>query len=104
MEPSRVILSPVLTEKSNRIQGDRFKKYTFKVHPKANKLQIKEAVSELFSVKAVTCRVFNKRGKRKSNVPVSAKSFKRGFGFQSSWKKAIVTLAENQKIALFENG
>jgi len=102
MDATQVIIEPVLTEKSNMLRDGDVKKYVFKVSKSANKFQIMAAIQELFSVKPVSCNIVNVRGKKKSNVPVSAKSFKRGFGFTASWKKAIVTLASGEKIDAFE--
>ncbi len=83
-----VILKPVLTEKSMNITAE--KKYTFYVHPEANKIQIKEAVEKLFEgtkvkkVNTITCRAKTKR--RGMTVGKTAKR-----------KKAVVTLTEDSK-------
>ncbi len=102
MEAYKVIIEPVLTEKSNVLRDGELKKYVFKVDKKANKIQVVEAVKELFSVTPVSCNIVNVRGKVKANVPISAASFKRGYGKTASWKKAIVTLAAGEKIDAFE--
>ena len=84
-----VILKPVLTEKSMNITAE--KKYTFYVHPEANKIQIKEAVEKLFEgtkvkkVNTITCRAKTKR--RGMTVGKTAKG-----------KKAVVTLTEDTRI------
>jgi large subunit ribosomal protein L23 len=87
-----VLIAPVLSEKSTllREQG----KYVFRVHPDANKFQIKDAVTKLFNVKVVGCTVMNVYGKMKR---VRYKS-----GRTASWKKAIVKLAPGEKIKVFE--
>ena len=92
MNYESILVEPVLSEKANimREQG----KYVFKVDPKATKLQIKEAVRRLFNVNPVSCTVMVVGGKpkRQRNRP----------GYTSSWKKAVVKLAKNEKIAVFE--
>jgi large subunit ribosomal protein L23 len=87
-----VLIAPVLSEKSTllREQG----KYVFRVHPDANKFQIKDAVATLFSVKVVGCTVMNVYGKMR-RVRYKA-------GRTASWKKAIVKLAPGEKIKVFE--
>ena len=83
-----VILRPVVTEKSMADMAE--KKYTFLVHPEANKVQIKEAVEKMFEgakVKAVN--TMNLEGKKKRRGMVIGKTAKR--------KKAIVTLAADSK-------
>ncbi len=102
MDSYKVIIEPVLTEKSNILREGESKKYVFKVDKKANKIQVMSAVKDLFSVNPVSCNIVNVSGKKKANVPVSANSFKRGFGRTASWKKAIVTLAAGEKIDAFE--
>ena len=89
-----VILKPVVTEESMKAMG--YKKYTFLVHPEANKAQIKEAVEKMFEgtkVKAVnTMNLDGKKRRRGTTVGKTAKT-----------KKAIVSLTEESKdITLFE--
>ena len=88
-----VILRPVVTEKSMADMAE--KKFTFLVHPEANKVQIKEAVEKMFEgakVKAVN--TMNLEGKKKRRGMVIGKTAKR--------KKAIVTLAaESKEIEIF---
>ena len=88
-----VILRPVVTEKSMADMAE--KKYTFLVHPEANKIQIREAVEKMFEgtkVKAVN--TMNLEGKKKRRGMVFGKTAKR--------KKAIVTLAaESKEIEIF---
>jgi large subunit ribosomal protein L23 len=87
-----ILVEPVLSEKANllREQG----KYVFKVDPKANKTQIKEAVRRLFNVHPVSCTVMVVGGKPKRQRYKS--------GYTASWKKAIVRLSKDEKIPLFE--
>ena len=89
-----VILKPVVTEKSMSQMAE--KKYTFLVHPEADKAQIKEAVEKMFEGTAVkSVNTMNIDGKRK----------RRGmtFGYTAKSKKAIVTLTEESKeIEIFQ--
>ncbi len=102
MDAHKVIIEPVLTEKSNILREGENKQYVFKVDKRANKIQVMDAVKSLFSVSPKSCNIVNVRSKVKANVPISAKSFKRGYGKTASWKKAIVTLPEGEKIEVFE--
>jgi len=99
MDKESIIVKPLLTEKTNALREAKNKQYAFQVNPRANKLQIREAVEKLFGVKTTACAVVNVRGKEKT---MGMRGGKRATGFTSSWKKAYVTLAENQKIELFE--
>lgn len=89
-----VILKPVITEKS--MQGMEAKKYTFLVHPEANKTQIKEAVEKMFAgTKVKSVNTMNLDGKTKRRGRTSGKTAKT--------KKAIVQLtAESADIEIFE--
>ena len=90
-----VILKPVITEKSMAGMGE--KKYTFLVHTEANKSQIKEAVEKMFEgakVKSVNTITMKSKPKRVRLVP----------GKTASWKKAIVTLAEDSATIEFFEG
>ena len=89
-----VILRPVVTEKSMNAMAD--KKYTFMVHPDANKAQIKEAVEKMFDGTKV---------QKVNTLNIDGKTKRRGmtFGKTSKSKKAVVTLAEDSKdIEIFE--
>ena len=89
-----VILKPVITEKSMNAMGE--KKYTFLVHPEANKTQIKEAVEKMFEgTKVSKVNTMNVDGKKRRRGMVVGKTAKR--------KKAIVQLTEDSKdIEIFE--
>jgi len=92
MTYEQILIEPVLSEKANilREQG----KYVFKVDPRANKLQIKEAVRRIYNVHPVSCTVMNVGGK--------PKRLRSRPGYTSSWKKAIVRLSKDEKISVFE--
>jgi large subunit ribosomal protein L23 len=87
-----VLIEPVLSEKANILREEG--KYVFKVDPRATKLDIKEAVRRLFNVHPVSCTVMRVGGKPKRQ--------RNRAGLTSSWKKAIVRLAKDEKISLFE--
>lgn len=83
-----VILKPVITEKSMDMMADR--KYTFLVHPEANKAMIKEAVEKMFEgTKVESVNTMNIAGKKKRRGMV--------YGLTAKTKKAIVKLAEGSK-------
>jgi large subunit ribosomal protein L23 len=102
MDSNRVIIEPVLTEKTNLMREGEVKTYVFKVDRKANKKMVLRAVIDLFKVRAVTCRIINVRGKVKHNRAISRDSFRRGSGRTAAWKKAMVTLDKGQSIDAFE--
>jgi large subunit ribosomal protein L23 len=94
-----IILKPVVSEKS--IDQSAHGHYTFRVHPDANKIQIKAAIEELYAsdkVTVVSVNVLTTKAKTK------VRGTRRGRirGHTSPWRKAIVTLAEGQKIQFFE--
>ena len=88
-----IILAPIITEKS--MSGIADKKYTFKVAKDANKIEIAEAVAQLFKVDVAKVNTINVRGKQKRMGRYS--------GYTAAWKKAIVTLkADSKPIELFD--
>jgi large subunit ribosomal protein L23 len=87
-----VILKPLLSEKAYTAMAAG--KYSFWVHPKANKTLVKNAVQKAFNVKVVSVNVQSVRGKHKK--------VGRFAGLTAERKKAIVTLAEGQKIDALE--
>ncbi|MEU6534970.1 50S ribosomal protein L23 [Streptomyces sp. NPDC047000] len=90
-DPRDVLLKPVVSEKSYALLDEN--KYTFIVDPNANKTQIKQAVQAVFSVKVTGVNTINRQGKRKRT--------KTGFGQRAGSKRAIVTLAEGDRIDIF---
>ena len=86
-----VLLAPVISGKSYGLLDEN--KYTFDVHPDANKTQIKIAVEKIFSVKVTDVNTLNRQGKRKRT--------RSGFGTRKSIKRAIVTLREGDRIEVF---
>ena len=85
-----IIKAPVITEKSQIAKSEG--KYTFKVDPKANKLEIKEAIEKIFKVKVTAIRTLNVKPKKRR--------VGRYTGLTSRYKKAIVKLADGQTIEL----
>ena len=81
-----VIIAPVLTEKTNALIKE--KKYTFRVAPGAGKIEIAQAVEELFKVKVADVNIMNYLGKTKR----SGRTGK--IGRRPNWKRAVITLAE----------
>ena len=94
MQARDVIIAPIITEKS--MTGTMSQQYTFEVHPRATKTQIRLAVEEIFKVSVTKINTASIGGKMKN----SARRGRRTSGRQADWKKAIVTLAPGQKIEL----
>ena len=92
MNPHQIIIRPLITEKNTNLMA--LNKYSFEVDRSANKHQIKHAVESVFNVSVVKVHTMNMRGKLR----------RRGqkLGYTADWKKAIVTLAEGDRIELFE--
>ena len=86
----QVIDRALLTEKGTRLAEEE-NKYIFRVNSVANKLEIKQAVEELFNVKMVSVNTMNRQGKKKRERTASA-------GKTAAWKRAVVTLAEGSQI------
>ncbi|MDP2423418.1 MAG: 50S ribosomal protein L23 [Bacteroidales bacterium] len=93
-----IIIKPVVTEKMTA-QGEKMKRYGFVVRKNANKIQIKKAVEDLYNVNVESVNTMSYSGKNKSRIT------RRGIvaGRTSSFKKAIVTLAEGQIIDFYSN-
>ncbi len=87
-----ILIQPVLSEEATALREQN--KYTFKVHPDATKIQIKDAVRKLFNVKVVDCTTINVLGK--------IKRLRGRPGRAASYKKAIVKLAPGETIKVFE--
>jgi large subunit ribosomal protein L23 len=92
-EIHQVIKRPLITEKSTRMKETE-NQIVFVVDPRANKVQIRQAVEKLFRVKVQAVRTMNLVGKRKR--------MGRFWGWKSDWKKAIVTLQPGERIEFFE--
>ena len=90
-----ILLKPIITEKSLRQVGEE-NKYSFKVAGRATKKQVKKAVEELYKVKVLAVNIVNLPGKSRRSLR-TRKEFR-----SPNWKKAVVKLAEGQKIDVFE--
>ena len=92
LDARQVLIAPVVSEKSYSLIGEN--KYSFRVHEKAHKTQIRQAVEELFDVKVQSVNVLKVRPKPK----------RRGLhkGRKPGWKKAIVELREGDRFEIFE--
>jgi len=90
-DPRDVLIKPVISEKSYRLVDDG--KYTFLVAPEANKTQIRQAVEQVFRVKVTGVNTINRPGKRRRT--------RFGWGQRAATKRAIVSLAEGERIDVF---
>ena len=98
MEANKIIIKPLLTEKS--YSGIANKIYTFVVAKNADKVQIKKAVEELFGVKVASVNTVNVKGHKKTQNTKAGRTV----GKTSDYKKAIVTLTQESKsIAFFDS-
>jgi large subunit ribosomal protein L23 len=91
-DPHDIIQRASLTEKATLL-GEKHNKYVFRVSPRANKIQIKQAVERLFQKKVIDVNTSNYAGKKKRERT-------QNYGRTAHWKKAIVTLKEGDKIEL----
>ena len=88
-----VLIAPVVSEKSYGLLDDN--KYTFVVHPDANKTEIKIAVEKIFGVKVTAVNTMNRKGK--------ARRTRNGLGKRKDTKRAIVSVAAGQSIDIFSS-
>jgi large subunit ribosomal protein L23 len=92
MDPTQVIRHPVLTEKSYVLAEAG--KYTFRVHERAHKTQIRQAIEQLYDVNVVAVRTASVKSKPKRRGQTAGRS--------RQWKKAIVQVREGQTIPVFQ--
>jgi large subunit ribosomal protein L23 len=90
-DPRDIIIAPVISEKSYIGLNQNW--YTFLVDPDANKTQIKIAIQQIFNVRVETVNTLNRQGKRKRT--------RTGFGKRKDTKRAIVKLADGDRIEAF---
>lgn len=90
-DPRDIIIAPVISEKSYSELNHNW--YTFLVHPDANKTQIKIAIQQIFNVRVLAVNTLNRRGKRKRT--------RFGYGKRKDTKRAMVKLAEGDRIEIF---
>ncbi len=91
LTPYDILIRPLITEKNTNLM--ELNKYTFEVHREATKPQIKRAVETIFNVRVTKVHTMNVRGKRRRRG--------QSVGYTRDWKKAIVTLAEGDRIEIF---
>ncbi len=92
-DPRKIILKPMITEKNSRMK-ENTNTVAFKVHQRANRIEIKQAVQKIFGVQVESVRTMVVRGK--------VKRMGRFEGKKPNWKKALVTLKEGETIDFFE--
>ncbi|MFW5985728.1 MAG: 50S ribosomal protein L23 [Halanaerobiales bacterium] len=92
-DPRDVIIKPVVSEKSMELMQDN-NTYTFEVAKNANKIEIRNAVEKIFNVKVVNVNTINMQGKKRR--------LGRNEGKRPDWKKAMVKLAADEEIEIFE--
>jgi large subunit ribosomal protein L23 len=90
-DPRDVLLAPVISEKSYGLLDEN--KYTFLVHPSANKTEIKIAVEKVFGVSVTSVNTLNRQGKRRRT--------RAGWGKRKDTKRAIVSVAAGDRIDIF---
>ena len=88
-----LIKRPVITEKTN-IQKESYNQITFEIDRKANRVEIKKAVEDIFNVKVAVVRTMQVKGKTKQRGRITGK--------RRDWKKAIVKLMPGERIDFFE--
>ena len=98
MQLAEVLIKPILTEKANN-QQEKLRSYAFKVNRRANKLEIKKAVEDMYGVAVTDINTVVVPGKNKTRYT------KAGYiqGVKPSYKKAYVTVAEGETIDLYAN-
>jgi large subunit ribosomal protein L23 len=96
MKDPRQVLRTLLISEKSLITRDKNNDYVFEVDPNANKIDIKTAIEKLYNVKVVKVTTMNNPGKKRRMGRYRP-------GFTPDWKKAIVKVAKDQKIAEFEN-
>ncbi len=93
MDIYQIIKEPHVTEKTT-LQKEGSNQISFKVHKKANKIEIRRAVETLFKIKVIDVNVMNVQGKKRR--------VGRNAGKRPDWKKAVVKLAPGENIEFFE--
>lgn len=93
MDMYQVVIKPLVTEKGTMMLSDG-NWVTFRVHPNANKIEVREAIQKIFSVSVLQVNTQIVRGKRRR--------FGKTMGQSKAWKKAMVRLKEGDKIEIFE--
>ncbi len=92
MDANDVLIRPVISEKTTEMMEQN--KYVFRVSRNANKLNVRQAIKEVFGVQPFKINIMNMRGK--------TRRVRYEYGNRSAWKKAIVTLKPGDKIEIFD--
>ncbi|MCA9054922.1 MAG: 50S ribosomal protein L23 [Planctomycetaceae bacterium] len=92
LEPHQIIVRPLVTEKGTHL-SEKYNSYPFEVHPQSTKEDIKKAVESLWHVRVLKVRTQNRKGKPRRH--------KMRAGHTTDWKKAIVELHSEDRIAFF---
>jgi large subunit ribosomal protein L23 len=92
MDPSQVIIRPVVSEKSYVLAAAG--KYTFRVHPDAHKTQIRQAIEALFDVSVLEVRTMSVKSKPKRRGAIQGRT--------RTWKKAMVQVSPGDSIPIFQ--
>jgi large subunit ribosomal protein L23 len=98
MRKLKLLIRPLYTEKIAKLQ-DEENKYAFEVDRESNKIEIRKEIENRFEVKVIKIQTMVVRGKMRQQMTRAG----RFYGRRPDWKKAIITLAEGDKIDLFEN-
>ena len=93
-----ILIKPIVTEKMTKL-GEDLNRYGFIVHRRANKIQIKQAVEQMYGVSVASVNTMTYAGKSKSRFTKSGQIS----GKTKSFKKAVVTLTEGETIDFFSN-
>jgi large subunit ribosomal protein L23 len=92
MDPSQVVIRPVVSEKSYVLASTG--KYTFRVHPDAHKTQIRQAIEFLFDVSVLEVRTMSVKSKPKRRGAIQGRT--------RTWKKAMVQIGPGESIPIFQ--
>lgn len=95
----RIIIKPIISEKTTAITEKMPERYAFQVAPSANKIEIKNAIEAMYNVKVESVNTMNYSGKRKARYTKSGLIR----GKVAAFKKAVVTLKEGQAIDFYAN-
>lgn len=96
LTPYEIIQEPIYTEKADRLREEE-NCYTFRVHPHANKVMVRQAIEKLFSVSVTDVRIVRIKPKPRGRL------WRRGRrGYKPAWKKAYVKIASGQSIDIYK--
>lgn len=92
-ETYKILDKPILSEKATDLERD-FNQFVFKVWPRTNKIEIKKAIEAIYGVSPLKINIINVKGKQRK--------YDRAKGKTSTWKKAIVTIKQGERIEISE--